>query len=240
MEKSSAPNSSRVGAWRALPLEFRVAAGSPAPGVWVGPVQPRAGGSASPIAELLGIHRCIPVREQCRLAIEPHKPGDEARLRHHLLAEDRCDDQPRIPGPPQSDRDSYVQPRPRAGIHDQSALTAHPIAGGWAVTARSTGTEAHDRWRSRIAAREVGGSVTRSSSDPRALHARSGPNPRSVAVSAAEAVPVAAPARRLLRRALRFGATLTGIGLLLFGIPWWTLLSLALGGPPPFSWPVRS
>jgi len=41
-------------------------------------------------------------------------------------------------------------------------------------------------------------------------------------VSAAEAVPTAAPARRSLR-ALRFGATLTGIGLLLFGVPWWTL-----------------
>jgi hypothetical protein len=38
-------------------------------------------------------------------------------------------------------------------------------------------------------------------------------------VSAAEAVPTAAPARRSLR-ALRFGATLTGIGLLLFGVPW--------------------
>jgi uncharacterized protein len=43
-----------------------------------------------------------------------------------------------------------------------------------------------------------------------------------VPVSAAEAVPTAAPARRSLR-ALRFGATLTGTGLLLFGVPWWTL-----------------
>jgi len=43
-----------------------------------------------------------------------------------------------------------------------------------------------------------------------------------VAVAAAEAVPAAAPARRSLR-ALRFSATLTGIGLLLFGVPWWTL-----------------
>jgi uncharacterized protein len=41
-------------------------------------------------------------------------------------------------------------------------------------------------------------------------------------VSAAEAVPAAAPARRSLR-ALRFGAALTGIGLLLLGVPWWTL-----------------
>lgn len=41
-------------------------------------------------------------------------------------------------------------------------------------------------------------------------------------MSATEAVPAAAPARRSLR-ALRLGATLSGIGLLLFGVPWWTL-----------------
>jgi len=41
-------------------------------------------------------------------------------------------------------------------------------------------------------------------------------------VSATEAVPAGAPARRSVP-ALRFGATLTGIGLLLFGFPWWTL-----------------
>jgi uncharacterized protein len=41
-------------------------------------------------------------------------------------------------------------------------------------------------------------------------------------VSATEAVPAGAPARRSLR-ALRLGATLSGIGLLLFGVPWWTL-----------------
>ena len=41
-------------------------------------------------------------------------------------------------------------------------------------------------------------------------------------MSAAEAVPAAASARRSLR-ALRFGAALTGIGLLLLGVPWWTL-----------------
>ena len=41
-------------------------------------------------------------------------------------------------------------------------------------------------------------------------------------MSAAEAVPAAAPARRSLR-VLRFGAALTGIGLLLLGVPWWTL-----------------
>src|SRR4029453_4216569 len=47
------------------------------------------------------------------------------------------------------------------------------------------------------------------------------PTPRSVGVSATEAVPAAAPARRS-GRALRLGA-LSGIGLLLFGVPWWTL-----------------
>jgi uncharacterized protein len=41
-------------------------------------------------------------------------------------------------------------------------------------------------------------------------------------MSAAEAVPAATAGRRFLR-ALLFGATLTGIGLLLFGVPWWTL-----------------
>ena len=41
-------------------------------------------------------------------------------------------------------------------------------------------------------------------------------------MTATEAVP-AAPTRRTLR-ALRFGATLTGVLLLLFGVPWWTLI----------------
>src|SRR4029453_8995136 len=48
------------------------------------------------------------------------------------------------------------------------------------------------------------------------------PLPRSAALTATEAVP-AAPTRRSLR-ALRFGATLTGVLLLLFGVPWWTLI----------------
>ena len=41
-------------------------------------------------------------------------------------------------------------------------------------------------------------------------------------MSATEAVPAAASAGRLLPP-VRFGATLIGIGLLLFGVPWWTL-----------------
>src|SRR6476660_5422050 len=49
-----------------------------------------------------------------------------------------------------------------------------------------------------------------------------GPLPRSAALTATEAVP-AAPSRRSLR-ALRIGATLTGVLLLLFGVPWWTLI----------------
>jgi uncharacterized protein len=42
-------------------------------------------------------------------------------------------------------------------------------------------------------------------------------------VAAGEAVQ-AAPARRSLLRVLRFGAIITGILLLLFGVPWWTLV----------------
>src|SRR5262245_47746406 len=66
------------------------------------------------------------------------------------------------------------------------------------------------------------------------LHGR---RSRRVAVSAGQAVQ-AAPARRPLRalrglRVLRFGATITAILALLFGVPWWTLVLAGTRWPAP-------